>query len=126
MSDILAEKAELGVQITAAYKAGDKDSLNRIVCEVLPRLIANVGRYRDLMEKQWETECKVFGFEVLDIRFGGLVRRLQTAKARLEKYLDGELPALPELEEPRLPYNGNTKKTVLAQKWVEIVTATTL
>lgn len=126
LSEILADKAELGVRITAAYKAGEKATLKQIAAEVLPRLIGNVQRYRDLLEKQWNIECKVFGFEVLDIRLGGLARRLQTAKERIEGYLAGRLPALPELEEPRLPNNGNKNKTVFASKWVEIVTATTL
>lgn len=126
LSEILADKAELGLQITAAYKAGDKMTLQGIAEEVLPRLIENVWRYRDLLEKQWNIECKVFGFEVLDIRLGGLARRLQTAKERIKGYLAGRLPALPELEEPRLPHNGNKNKTVFASKWVEIVTATTL
>jgi hypothetical protein len=126
LSEILADKAELGLQITAAYKAGDKMALQGIAEEVLPRLIENVWRYRDLLEKQWNIECKVFGFEVLDIRLGGLARRLQTAKERIEGYLAGRLPALPELEEPRLPNNGNKNKTVFASKWAEIVTATTL
>lgn len=126
LGDILADKAELGLQITVAYKAGEEAALARIAEEVLPRLIGKVWRYRDLMERQWNIECKVFGFEVLDIRLAGLARRLQTAKERIEGYLAKEILALPELEEPRLPYNGDTNKTVLARKWIEIVTAANL
>ena len=45
------------------------------------------------------TENKVFGYDLMDMRFGALKARLQTAQKRIHDYLIGELPSLPELEE---------------------------
>ena len=50
----------------------------------------------------WMAYCKPFGWEVHDIRYGGLFCRFETAKARLSSYLAGEIPAIEELEEERL------------------------
>ena len=48
------------------------------------------------------TYNKPFGFEIMDIRYGGVISRIETAKARLEDYLDGKIDSLPELEAERL------------------------
>ncbi|GFI45399.1 hypothetical protein IMSAGC019_00710 [Lachnospiraceae bacterium] len=45
--------------------------------------------------------CSPFGWSRLDLRYGGLAARLETARYRLGQYLDGDLPGIPELEAPR-------------------------
>ena len=47
---------------------------------------------------------KGFGFEVMDLRFGGMAARCQTVAAVLEDYLSGKIEHIYELEEERLPY----------------------
>ena len=126
LADALALKYDLGIRTRAAYLAGDKDELRELAKKDYVKVYKLIEKFALAFEKQWNIECKVFGFEVLDIRLGGLARRLQTAKERIEGNLAGGLTALPELEEPRLPNNGNKNKTVFASKWSEIVTATTL
>lgn len=42
---------------------------------------------------------KPFGFDVQDVRFGGLIQRIKSCEARLDKYLAGETESIPELEE---------------------------
>lgn len=42
--------------------------------------------------------CSPFGWSRLDLRYGGLTARLETAVHRLGQYLDGSLSELPELE----------------------------
>ena len=48
---------------------------------------------------------KPFGFEIHDIRFGGLMARLESARETVRAYLNGEIARIEELEEPRLPYD---------------------
>ncbi len=50
-------------------------------------------------------ENKAFGFEIHDIRFGGLKERLKAAKDTVERYLAGDLEKIEELEAPRLPFD---------------------
>ena len=52
----------------------------------------------------WHKTNKPFGFEVLDVRYGGLISRIDTAILRIEEYLNGEITKIEELEEKRLPY----------------------
>ncbi len=53
-------------------------------------------------------ECP-FGFEVVDTRYGGKVSRIATAQLRLAAYLNGQVDALPELEEVRRIFSGQGK-----------------
>ena len=49
--------------------------------------------------KLWHQTYKPFGWEVLDIRYGGMLSRLDTVIWRLEEYLAGNIAEIPELEE---------------------------
>ena len=55
------------------------------------------------------TENKPHGFDVQDIRIGGLAYRVRHARERLLDYLDGKIPAIDELEETLLdPFGRGT------------------
>ena len=54
------------------------------------------------MRAQWFAENRPFGWEVLDVRLGGVKARLESAKWRVTDYLEGRAARLEELEEPRL------------------------
>ena len=49
-------------------------------------------------EKQWFAENKTGGFDVQDIRIGGLLQRLSSCRRRLLAYAAGEISAIEELE----------------------------
>lgn len=123
LCDVLSDKAEIGVEITKAYKSNDKECLRIIADDILPRIKKNVEIYGLSFEKQWNIEAKIFGFEVMDIRFGAMLRRLESAEKRIKAYLAGEILSLPELEETRLPYDGHTENSVLSANWNGIVSA---
>ena len=80
---MLAIKAELGVKIKAAYDNRELETLKKISSEILPELITRLNTFRDNLETQWLYENKPFGFEIQDIRIGGLLRRLETAREQL-------------------------------------------
>ena len=50
----------------------------------------------------WMTYNKPFGWEVFDIRYGGLVMRFESCRERLCAYISGEISSIPELEAERL------------------------
>ena len=50
------------------------------------------------------TYNKPFGWEVLDIRYGGVISRLDTAIERINEYLAGDIEFIDELEQERLPF----------------------
>ena len=46
-------------------------------------------------------DAKPFGYELLDIRIGGVITRLKSAGRRIERYLAGDIMRLEELEEKK-------------------------
>lgn len=105
LCDFLSVKVDIGCRIRKAYADGDKDALRSLqkdltVCREKLRRFVNA--FRD----QWEKENKIFGYEVLEGRFGFLFQRIETAKRRIEEYLTGKIPSIPELEETILPYDN--------------------
>lgn len=75
-------------------------------------------------------ENKPNGFEVQDIRLGGLVQRMEHCKNRLEKFLCGELVSIPELEEELIEPFGNggeyEPQDFCIEKWSKIVSVNTV
>ncbi len=127
LCDVLSTKAELGLQLKEAYDAGDRAELKRIIDEVIPVTIDKLIVFHRTFRKQWYTENKALGFEVQDIRLGGLRARLEETVIRMQEYLDGEVDAIEELEAPRLVIDPNAGvNSYFAANWQAIVTANTL
>ncbi len=99
---VLAIKSRVGVDAQAAYKAGDRDTLRKIADQILPELLARFAHFHESMYHQWSKECKANGYEVLDMRIGGLESRTKTCINRIHSYLNGEIDRLEELDDKRL------------------------
>lgn len=52
----------------------------------------------------WYATNKPYGFEVIDLRLGGLIGRFETAKVRFGQFMRGEIATIEELSAPKLPY----------------------
>ena len=102
LSKVLAIKSRVGIDAQSAYKTGDKDTLYKIANEILPELLVRFDAFHRSMYVQWMTECKANGYEVLDLRIGGLESRTRTCIDRLNMYLNGQIDQLEELDEERL------------------------
>ena len=76
---------------------------------------------------QWFTENKPHGFDVQDIRIGGLLTRIRSCQERLQHLYDGEIDVIEELEEQPLDLAGNgkqfTRKPMNFNDWSRTVTA---
>jgi hypothetical protein len=103
----LSVKSTLGVTIKRLYDAGDLDGLRRIADERLPELRRRVDELRVAHRELWLGTYKPFGWEVLDIRYGGVLSRAASARDRLLDYVNGRVPQLEELEAERLVFNQN-------------------
>lgn len=104
LARVLAKKAMLGAQLRKAYLQGDRDELTCISQTVLPQLKADVLAFKKYFSGVWFHESKGYGFEVIDIRLGGIVSRIDTVISRLTFYLNGDIAKIEELEEPLLPF----------------------
>jgi hypothetical protein len=95
---VLSDKADFYNDARAAYRAGDRKAMARL-SRRLGRLVRSVPRLWQARRALWFLEFRSAGWEVLDLRFGGLMARLETARGRLEAWCSGSLSCLEELEE---------------------------
>ena len=104
-ADVLATKAEIGIQLMDAYHQNNKEDLQMIL-EQAKQLREKVKQLQASHRAVWLQEYKVFGWEVIDIRYGGVLSRNETLILLLTEYLDGKINQIMELEEPKLPFSG--------------------
>ncbi len=103
LCDVMSVKYDLGYRTRAAYEKGDKKALKELVGDyekLLPMLEAFVAAY----ERSWFKERKPHGFDVQDIRLGGLIQRTKSCMRRLKDYLDGKIDKIEELEEKTIDF----------------------
>ncbi len=98
LSDLLYTKHDLGKNLREAYKADDKNRLSELLKEIYVAIDKAKALHR-AFRKQWLAEAKPHGFDVQDIRMGGMIGRMTSCAERLNDYLNGELKELPELNE---------------------------
>jgi len=105
-ANVLSQKAQMGLRITQAYKAGDKESLKVFAKEELPELKNRVITLRKIHMDNWFSLYKAFGWDVMDMRYGALIYRITSAIEEIESFLSGKLSRIEELEEPRRYFDG--------------------
>lgn len=104
--DMLEIKSEIGLHITDAYQAGDKEKLKEFTVQTLPELYTRMKALRDAHVELWFDTYKPFGWEVFDHRYGAQLGGIEVAIKRINDYLNGKIERIDELEEKRLPYHG--------------------
>lgn len=100
---VLEVKYGLGVRTRAAYQAEDKKAIKALVADYTKAEKA-IKVFHAAFQKLWFNENKPHGFDVQDIRIGGLLQRLASCKARLKAYAAGKIDKIAELDEEILPY----------------------
>lgn len=111
LADVLTLKGTIGVELKQAYDANDRESLKKIAEVTLPEITKRVKTLRDAHRKQWLTMHKPFGWEVIDIRYGGSINRLDTAIERIKDFLNGEIDFIDELEQERLYFTPGVEES---------------
>ena len=123
---VLEIKSTITGRIRKAYEDQDRQMLQLLVSQTLPELLNRIQVFHKAVAYQWATENKIQGYEVIDIRLGGLESRVNSAIYRLNTYLDGELARLPELEEAVLPADfmqTTVEKEICQPSWRFICSA---
>lgn len=102
LSHVLELKCDMGIRLKAAYVIKDTRVLEKIVDEECPELIRRIEIFHEAFRYQWYKENKPFGFDVQDIRIGGLKERIKSVKWTVQSYLEGKLERIDELVQERL------------------------
>ncbi len=101
LADVLSVKATLGIRTREAYLSGDREKMATILPDY-DKSVEKIQLMHQAFETLWYSVRKPHGFEVQESRLGGVMLRLSACKKRLEKWMQGELDRIPELEEPVL------------------------
>ena len=109
LSALLEYKADFGVRLKKAYDKKNTVELERIAseCDVI---IERIKELCSAHKNSWMQYNKPFGWEVHDIRYGGLAYRFETAKERINDYLNGKIEKIEELEAKRLRYDDRSEE----------------
>lgn len=105
LARLLQSKCDIGIRLKAAYDARDREAM-AVLSEEIGEIAGQTDTLRKLHRANWYADHKAFGWEVIDIRYGGLLSRLETARQRIHEFLEGIVEQLEELEEERLFYDA--------------------
>ncbi|MEH7501230.1 beta-N-acetylhexosaminidase [Neobacillus drentensis] len=105
LARVLSVKAEIGITLKDAYEKKDIEQMKSLLIK-LDEIQTNVDLLRQKHRKVWFAAYKPFGWEVIDIRYGGVITRIDSVKYRINEWLDGRITSLEELEEKRLRHDG--------------------
>lgn len=106
LCEVLERKAELGIRTREVYATRDRQALAALLSDY-QAVEERVDAFYQTLRRQWFRENKPHGFDVQDIRLGGLLWRVRSCKARLQALYDGEIDRIEELEEQQLEMFGH-------------------
>ncbi|NLD88309.1 MAG: beta-N-acetylhexosaminidase, partial [Clostridiales bacterium] len=97
LCSLLENKADFGIRLKKAYEEKNIRQLAALAkeCEIIYK---KTDKLRKLHRKSWMKYNKSFGWEVHDIRYGGILMRFDTVKDKLLSYVAGEIDYIEELE----------------------------
>ena len=96
-------KAGLGIETRNAYRANDKEALKKLV-DKYTLTAKRVKAFSKDFRARWLMDNKPFGWEIQQVRLGGLYSRILDCRDRLIEYVEGKVEDIPELEEDILPF----------------------
>ena len=125
---VLYSKYDLGAVTRAAYRRKDIKALKALLnryAEVLRR----IEKFAATFEKAWFYNYKPNGFDVQDLRLGGIIMRTKSCMRRIDDYVNGKITKIDELETPLADYYGGEefeKKVPFLNCYTDIATANKL
>ena len=115
LCSFLDKKAYLGMDTHKAYQEKDRKRMAALVSEY-EEAITRLETFRDSLYALWHKENKAFGWEVQEIRLGGVAARLKACAESVESYANGTVTTIEELEEPLLEFSEGRKLLMVSYK----------
>ncbi len=101
LAHVLALKCVWHEQAGNAIRSGDRDKAAALA-EDIPATVEALHALRLLWRKLWESTNKPNGFEIIEVRMGGIAARMATAGEKMLAFANGEVDTIPELLEESL------------------------
>ncbi len=123
LCELLAIKSGLGIKIRDAYAKKDKKALEKCVKDI-DLASEKLEAFYNAFCYQWTKENKPHGFDIQDIRLGGLMQRFKHCKQMINEFILGKIDSIPELEEKLIDYpneNRTKKGSISYNSWMKVV-----
>lgn len=92
-----------------------------------PAIITSMNELRQSWRNMWYETRKIAGFEVVDVRLGGVTQRMSSAGRRMKMFADGAVDDIEELSAAKLPYATFKDGTIgRVDIWKDISTSANL
>ncbi|MBQ8879453.1 MAG: beta-N-acetylhexosaminidase [Clostridia bacterium] len=104
LCEVLYHKYALGLRTRRAYRAGDRSELLRLVEDHYTPLLTLLPEYLNAFRVQWFAENKPSGFDLQDMRIGGVIARTVSCRQRLLDYIECKCDSIDELEEELIEF----------------------
>jgi hypothetical protein len=115
LCETVASKGNVSERIKKYYDEKNMDGLKKCA-EELPRIAQQIKVFHKAYREYWNSYNKSFGFELFDMRFGGVVARLLAVRDIILDYVAGKTAKIEELSEERLPVSEGMENRVLSYK----------
>lgn len=106
LSALFENKADFGLRLKRAYDNKDTELLLAMADEC-DLIVKKLYALRIAHKNAWMSYNKPFGWEIFDVRYGGLIMRFETCKDRIREYILGKTEKIEELEADRLRIDGS-------------------
>ncbi|MFT9039886.1 beta-N-acetylhexosaminidase [Schleiferilactobacillus harbinensis] len=121
LAQVLVLKLTMMADIRRAYDDGNQQRMTEAIA-ALTGLRSALQSLRDAHRACWFDLASPFGWEVMDIRYGGLLSRIDTVQWRLQHWVEGAIEKIAELDEPQLLLGEVNKNSVMRGLYADIVT----
>ncbi len=101
LANALALKCAWHEQAGDAVRSRNRE-LAAALADGIPATVEALNTLRVVWRKLWETTNKPNGFEIIEVRLGGIAARMSTAGEKMRAFALGETETIPELEEESL------------------------
>lgn len=123
LAQTLEVKSRFHQMAGPAVRAGDRGAAAQCA-ELAVRARDALEALRVVYRELWYSTNKAYGFEILDLRLGGCVARMDSAERMMRAYASGELDTIDSLAEEPLPYTRLPDGALRGSyAWNEIVSA---
>lgn len=106
------------------YVREKKYNLAMELANNIPQIIEEIRELKEAWQNLWFLTNKPHGFEIIDLRLGGIQYRFESAQKRMKDFASGIISDIPELSEEKLSYTLLEDGSLFGSyAWGEIVSA---